>query len=114
MPLVSDSPFMSWVYDVFSVYTFSALLGVFEIGAAVLLAVKPWWPKVSVGGSLLAIVLFASTMTGVFTTTGVLEDKHGRFRRARASRRVPDERYCAAGNLRVDPGRRRAGTASLA
>src|SRR5215216_6720369 len=28
-PLVSESPFMSWLYDIVSVYTFSVLLGVF-------------------------------------------------------------------------------------
>ena len=56
-PLVSESPFMSWCYDIFSVYTFSVLLGVFEIAAAVLIAVKPWWPKLSLLGSALAIVL---------------------------------------------------------
>ena len=50
-PLVSESPFMSWLYDIFSVYAFSALLGVFEIAAALLLAVKPWWPKASIFGS---------------------------------------------------------------
>ena len=33
-PLVASSPFMSWVYDVFSVTTFSALLGALEIAAA--------------------------------------------------------------------------------
>jgi uncharacterized membrane protein YkgB len=79
VPLVSESPFMSWVYDIFSVYTFSALLGVFEIAAAVLLAVKPWWPRVSVGGSLLAIALFLSTISFMFTTTGVFEDSQGGF-----------------------------------
>ena len=47
-PLVSESPFMSWLYDIFSVYTFSALLGVFEVGAAVLIAVKRWWLRVSI------------------------------------------------------------------
>ncbi|MGO4444516.1 YkgB family protein [Mycobacterium sp. 2YAF39] len=79
VPLVSESPLMSWVYDVFSVYTFSALLGVFEIAAAVLLAVKPWWPRVSVGGSLLAIALFLSTISFMFTTPGVFEDSQGGF-----------------------------------
>ena len=34
VPLVSESPLMSWVYEIFSVHTFSALLGVFEIAAA--------------------------------------------------------------------------------
>ena len=42
---------MSWVYDVFSVTTFSALLGVLEIAAAALIAVKTWWPTFSMAGS---------------------------------------------------------------
>ena len=77
--LVSESPLMSWVYEIFSVYIFSALLGVFEIVAAVLLAVKPWWPKVSIGGSLLAIALFAATISFMFTTQGVFEASQGGF-----------------------------------
>ncbi len=79
VPLVSQSPFMSWAYDVFSVSTFSALLGVFEIAAAVLLAVRPWWPRLSVVGSLLAIVLFVSTISFMFTTSGVFEASQGGF-----------------------------------
>jgi reactive chlorine resistance protein C len=78
-PLVSESPFMSWVYEIFSVYTFSALLGVFEIAAAVLLVVKPWWPRVSVMGSLLAILLFVSTISFMFTTPGVFVASEGGF-----------------------------------
>jgi uncharacterized membrane protein YkgB len=78
-PLVSESPFMSWCYDIFSVYTFSVLLGVFEIAAAVLIAVKPWWPKVSILGSALAIVLFAATISFLFTTPGVFEASVGGF-----------------------------------
>lgn len=79
VPLVSDSPFMSWVYDIFSVSTFSALLGVFEITTALLLAIKPWSPRLSIGGSLLAIVLFLSTISFMFTTTGVFEPAQGGF-----------------------------------
>jgi reactive chlorine resistance protein C len=78
-PLVSESPFMSWLYEIFSVYTFSALLGIFEIAAAVLLAVKPWWPKVSVFGSLLAIALFVATISFMFTTPGVFVASEGGF-----------------------------------
>jgi uncharacterized membrane protein YkgB len=78
-PLVSESPFMSWLYDIFSVYTFSVLLGVFEVAAAVLIAVKPWWPKVSILGSLLAILLFAATISFLFTTPGVFEESVGGF-----------------------------------
>jgi uncharacterized membrane protein YkgB len=72
-PLVSESPLMSWCYDIFSVYTFSALLGVFEVAAAVLIAVKPWWPRASMLGSALAILLFAATISFLFTTPGVFE-----------------------------------------
>ena len=78
-PLVSASPFMGWLYDIFSVYTFSALLGVFELAAAVLLAVKPWWPRVSVFGSLLAIVLFLATISFMVTTPGVFDASQGGF-----------------------------------
>jgi reactive chlorine resistance protein C len=78
-PLVAESPFMSSLYDIFSVYTFSVLLGVFEVAAAILIAVKPWWPKVSVIGSALAILLFVATISFLFTTPGVFEESVGGF-----------------------------------
>jgi len=78
-PLVANSPFMSWVYDVFSVTTFSALLGVLEVATAVLLAVKPWWPKVSAVGSVVAIGLFLATISFLFTTPGIGEASAGGF-----------------------------------
>src|SRR5690349_5269277 len=59
-PLVSSSPLMSWLYDVFSVTTFSALLGVVEVAAAVLLMVTPWAPRLSALGSVIAIGLFVA------------------------------------------------------
>ncbi len=68
---------MSWLYDIFSVYTFSVLLGVFEIAAAVLIAVKPWWPKVSIVGSALAILLFVATISFLFTTPGAFDESVG-------------------------------------
>lgn len=54
-PLVANSVLMSWLYDIFSVTTFSTLLGVFELAVAVLLAVKPISPRHSALGSVLAI-----------------------------------------------------------
>jgi uncharacterized membrane protein YkgB len=56
------------------VYTFSVLLGVFEVAAAMLIAVKPWWPKASVLGSVLAILLFAATISFLFTTPGAFDE----------------------------------------
>jgi uncharacterized membrane protein YkgB len=51
-PLVANSPFMGWLYDIFPAYTFSALLGVFEVTAAVLLAIKTGGPEAIHRGQL--------------------------------------------------------------
>lgn len=78
-PLVANSPFMGWLYGIFPVYTFSALLGVFEVTAAVLIAIKPLSPKFSIVGSMQAIVLFLATISFLFTTPGVSEPAGGGF-----------------------------------
>jgi reactive chlorine resistance protein C len=78
-PLVANSPFMSWVYEVFSVSTFSSLLGVVELSTAALLTVKPWWPRASAVGSVMAFGLFVATLSFLFTTPGVGEASAGGF-----------------------------------
>lgn len=78
-PLVASSPLMSWLYNLFSVTTFSTLLGVLEVFTAVLLAVKPWWPRLSAVGSLIAVGLFVGTISFLFTTPGVGEASAGGF-----------------------------------
>lgn len=78
-PLVAHSPFMGWLYNFLPVYPFSAALGVFELTAAVLIAIKPLAPKLSIFGSLLAILLFLATISFLFTTPGVTEPKGGGF-----------------------------------
>lgn len=78
-PLVSNSPFMGWLYGVFSVDSFSQMLGVVEVATALLLIVKRWYPTVSLVGSVLAVVLFMSTLTFLITTPGVGEASAGGF-----------------------------------
>ena len=78
-PLVANSPLMSWVYDVFSVTAFSSLLGVLELATAALIAVAPWWPRVSAIGSAIAVGLFVATLSFLFTTPGVFEASAGGF-----------------------------------
>jgi reactive chlorine resistance protein C len=78
-PLVSNSPFMGWMYSLLSVEDFSLTLGIVEIVTALLLAVKPWFPTISLAGSLLAILIFVSTLTFLFTTPGVGEASAGGF-----------------------------------
>ena len=78
-PLVANSPFMGWLYDIFSVTTFSSLLGVVEVTAAVLLAVKLWAPRVSAVGSVISIGLFVATLSFLITTPDVFEASQGGF-----------------------------------
>lgn len=77
MGLVANSPLMSWVYDLVSVRTFSTALGVLELTVAALIAVKPWAPRFSAVGSVIAVGLFVSTLSFLLTTPGVLEASAG-------------------------------------
>ena len=101
-PLVADSPLMSWLDDVFSVNTFSALLGVVEVAAAVLLAVAPWWPRISAAGSVISIGLFVATLSFMFTTPGVFEASQGGFPMLSSTGHVSDQGRGAAGDFGVD------------
>jgi uncharacterized membrane protein YkgB len=78
-PLVAHSPFMGWLYQFLPVYALSAVLGVYEVGAALLLAVRPFAPRLSIIGSVMAIVLFVFTISFLFTTPGVSEPAGGGF-----------------------------------
>jgi len=78
-PLVANSPLMSWLYDIVSVRTFSSVLGVVEIAAAVLIAITPLAPRASAVGSVVAIGLFLATLSFLVTTPGVGEASAGGF-----------------------------------
>jgi uncharacterized membrane protein YkgB len=69
-PLVAHSPLLSWMYDLLSVRSFSTMLGFLEIGTAVLIALRSVSPKASAIGSLLAIGLFATTLSMLVSTPG--------------------------------------------
>ena len=69
-PLVAHSPLLSWVYDLLSVRAFSTMLGFLEIGTALLIALRSVSPKASAVGSILAIGLFTTTLSFLFSTPG--------------------------------------------
>jgi uncharacterized membrane protein YkgB len=69
-PLIAHSPIFSWLYSILSVRTFAAVLGSLEIVPALLIAVRPLWPRISVIGSAMGILLFLSTLSFLFTTPG--------------------------------------------
>ena len=70
--LIEHSPLMSWIYDYLSVTTVARGLGTMEIVAALLIALRPRWPRVSAVGSALAVVLFLGTLSFLFTSPGVV------------------------------------------
>jgi uncharacterized membrane protein YkgB len=70
-PLVSHSPFLAWLYALLGVRGTADLLGVFEVGAALLIASRRWWPQLSAFGSLMASGMFVVTLSFLFTTPDV-------------------------------------------
>jgi len=76
-PWVANSPYLGWLYGVTSVQGASNVIGVFEITIGVLLAVRPWWPRVSVLVSLGAIVAFALTLSFLLTTPNLSPEWQG-------------------------------------
>jgi reactive chlorine resistance protein C len=78
-PFIEHSPFMSWLNDVFSVRALAAVLGTIEISAAVLIALRRWFPLASAVGSGVAALVFLGTLSFLFTTPGVTDAAAGGF-----------------------------------
>jgi reactive chlorine resistance protein C len=76
---ISHSPFMSWMDSILAVRTLSDVLGTVEIAAAVLICLRLLLPRLSVVGSVLATLLFLSTLSFLFTTPGVGDASAGGF-----------------------------------
>jgi reactive chlorine resistance protein C len=71
-PLVANSPFLAWLYPVFGLRGTSALIGVFEVAAGLLIAARPWFPRASGYASLAASGMFVVTLSFLFTTPTAL------------------------------------------
>lgn len=70
VPLVTNSPFMGWVYNILSVRDFSTLLGVVEITTGIMIALRSVLPLISALGSGFAVLMFFTTVSFLFTTPG--------------------------------------------
>jgi uncharacterized membrane protein YkgB len=57
----------------------SNILGATEILVGVLIAARPWLPRVSAVGSLLAVGMFLTTLSFLATTPGAWADDIGGF-----------------------------------
>src|SRR5437016_9972218 len=73
----SHSPLLAWAYHILDVRNFSRGLGVVEIATALLIAAGPFWPKLSIVGSLTGIGMFLTTLSFVITTPGVWQAADG-------------------------------------
>lgn len=72
-PLVANSPLFAGAYQSLGLTGLAALIGVIEIVIGVLIAMRPFAPRMSALGSLGAIVTFLITLSFMFTTPGVWE-----------------------------------------
>ena len=70
-PLITHSPLLNWLYGIFNTHTLGYALGSTEVLAAILIAFRPLWSRVSAVGSAFAVLLFCSTISFLFTTPGV-------------------------------------------
>jgi uncharacterized membrane protein YkgB len=69
-PLVANSPLMGWMYRFLSVRLFSDLLGIVEIAIAVMIALRSWSAQVATLGSAMAVMMFLTTLSFLFSTPG--------------------------------------------
>jgi uncharacterized membrane protein YkgB len=77
VPLVSNSPLISWHFKLFGPYVGSDLIGLTEIAAAILIIAGYLRPKAGIVGGLIASVMFFTTSTMVVTTPDAIIAVHG-------------------------------------
>ena len=77
IPLVSNSPLISWHFKLFGPYLGSDFIGLTEIVAALLMIVGYLQPKAGIIGGLIATGMFSTTSTMVITTPGAIIGVHG-------------------------------------
>lgn len=74
---VSNSPLMSWAYQIFSKGQFSVILGATELLTAMLIAARPFSARLSAVGSGFAVGMFLTTLTFLLSTPDVIEPSLG-------------------------------------
>ena len=77
VPLVSNSPLISWHFKLFGPYVGSDLIGLTEWIAAALFVVGYLKPKAGIVGGFVATLMFFTTSTMIITTPGTTSVVHG-------------------------------------
>lgn len=78
-PLVESSPLLRWAAELVEPRRLSALIGVIELAIATLVALRPVSRRLAAVGSALAVGLFLTTLSFLFTTPGIWEERVGAF-----------------------------------
>lgn len=76
-PLVETSPLLGWLYRYFSLQAVSNTFGIFEISIAIMIAMRPVSARISALGSGLAVAMFLTTLTFLFSLPGWEPDLGG-------------------------------------
>lgn len=77
VPLVQNSPLVSWFYALLSVRGFSNFLGVIELSIGLLIVLRLVNPIFSAAGGLLSTGLFVTTVSFMISTPGVVVPELG-------------------------------------
>ena len=77
IPLVSNSPLISWHFKLFGPYVGSDIIGLTEIFAALLFIAGNFTPKAGIIGGLVTIVMFFITSTMLITTPDTIVEVGG-------------------------------------
>jgi uncharacterized membrane protein YkgB len=72
IPLVSNSPLISWHFKLFGPYIGSDLIGLSEWLSAALIIAGYFKPKAGMLGGLVGVIIFFTTSTMVMTTPGAI------------------------------------------
>lgn len=77
IPLVSNSPLISWQFKLFGPYVGSDLIGTTEVIAALLIVTGYFKPAAGIIGGLIASVMFFTTSTMLLSTPDTTISVHG-------------------------------------
>jgi len=79
IPLIGNSPLLSWMHALFGIHGASYALGVAEWSIGLGLALGAWWPRVSVIAAAASVLTYLTTLTLVFSTPEAWEASAGGF-----------------------------------
>ncbi|MGL5914615.1 MAG: DUF417 family protein [Bacteroidales bacterium] len=70
-PLVGNSPFLSWLYSIFTQQQVSNIFGIAEVGTAILMliALNKRWAAIT--ASLMLLITFCTSLSFLLTTPGL-------------------------------------------